>query len=75
MVGSDYSEDLRIGPEILKQHADVYRRLRNTLRFLLGNLNGFDDTEKLDISKMPALESWVLNRMWGMDELLRRSCE
>ena len=33
VVGSDYSEDMRIGPEILKQHADVYRRLRNTLRF------------------------------------------
>ncbi|MEQ8195208.1 MAG: isoleucine--tRNA ligase, partial [Rhodospirillales bacterium] len=45
VVGSDYSEDLRIGPEILKQHSDVYRRLRNTLRYLLGNLNGFGDDE------------------------------
>ncbi len=41
VVGSDYAEDLRIGSAILKQHADVYRRLRNTLRFLLGNLAGF----------------------------------
>jgi len=41
VVGSDYSEDLRIGPEILKRNADIYRRLRNTLRYLLGNLAGF----------------------------------
>ncbi len=73
VVGSDYSEDLRIGPEILKQHADVYRRLRNTLRFLLGNLNGFDNSEKLDILDMPELERWVLNRIWGMDQSLRKA--
>ena len=41
VVGSDYSEDVRIGPEILKHHSDVYRRLRNTLRYLLGALDGF----------------------------------
>ncbi len=38
---SDTSEDLRIGPEILKQQAELYRRLRNTLRWLLGSLDGF----------------------------------
>ena len=41
VVASDYTEDLRIGPEILKYQADVYRRLRNTLRYLLGALAGF----------------------------------
>ena len=46
VVGSDYAEDLRIGSAILKQHADIYRRLRNTLRFLLGNLAGFDERER-----------------------------
>ena len=75
VVGSDYSEDLRIGPEILKQHSDVYRRLRNTLRFIIGNLNGFDESEKLDISEMPELERWVLNRIWGMDSQLRKACD
>ncbi len=74
VVGSDYSEDLRIGPEIIKQHADIYRRLRNTLRFLLGNLNGFDPAERLELSEMPELERWVLHRVWEMDALLRRSC-
>src|SRR5881392_1489511 len=41
VVGSDYSEDIRIGPEILKRHSDAYRRLRNTLRYLLGALDGY----------------------------------
>jgi isoleucyl-tRNA synthetase len=75
VVGSDYSEDLRVGPEILKQHADVYRRLRNTLRFILGNLNGFTEEEKLDISEMPELERWALNRIWRMDRTLRQACD
>ena len=44
---SDYAEDLRIGPEILKQQADAYRRLRNTLRYLLGSLAGFTEAERV----------------------------
>ena len=75
VVASDYSEDLRIGPEILKHHADIYRRLRNTLRYLLGNLNGFDDTERLPVADMPELERWVLHRIWELDRMLRGSCE
>ncbi len=75
VVGSDYSEDLRIGPEILKRNADIYRRLRNTLRYLLGNLNGFDESERLPADQMPELERWVLHRLWRMDGLLRQACE
>jgi isoleucyl-tRNA synthetase len=41
VVGTDYTEDQRIGPEILKHQAEAYRRLRNTLRYLLGSLDGF----------------------------------
>ena len=47
VVGSDYYEDLRIGPEIIKHHTDHYRRLRNTLRYLLGSLSGFSEKEKI----------------------------
>jgi len=75
VVGSDYSEDLRIGPDILKQHSDVYRRLRNTLRFILGNLNEFDDTERLGISEMPELDRWVLHRLWELDTMIRKACD
>ncbi|MEK9672347.1 MAG: isoleucine--tRNA ligase [Rhodospirillaceae bacterium] len=75
VVGSDYSEDLRIGPEIIKSHADIYRRLRNTLRYLLGSLNGFEASERLPVDQMPELERWVLNRIWNLDKMLRRACD
>jgi isoleucyl-tRNA synthetase len=75
VVGSDYSEDLRIGPEILKSQSDIYRRLRNTLRYLLGNLSGFDDGERLAPADMPELERWVLHRVFGLDRLLRKACD
>ena len=75
VVGSDYSEDLRIGAEILKRNADIYRRLRNTLRFLLGNLNGFDESERLDVAELPELERWALHRIWEMDRLIRDACD
>ena len=74
VVGSDYSEDLRIGPEIIKYHADIYRRLRNTLRFLLGNLNGFDPADTMAPDEMPDLERWVLHRLWELDGRVRRAC-
>jgi isoleucyl-tRNA synthetase len=75
VVGSDYSDDLRIGPDILKSHADVYRRLRNTLRFLLGNLDGFEDAERIDFAQMPELERSVLHRLWELDGKMRKACD
>ncbi len=75
VVGSDYSEDLRIGPEILKHHSDIYRRLRNTLRYMLGNLNGFSSAERVDAADMPELERWVLHRLAEMDTLIRKACD
>ncbi len=63
VVGSDYYDDLRIGKEILVRHADHYRRLRNTLRYLLGALNGFERNEEIDFNEMPELEQWVLHRV------------
>ena len=46
----DYSEDHRIGPEILKGVADQYRKLRNTFRYLLGALDGFSEAERVDVA-------------------------
>ncbi len=68
----DYTHDHRIGPEILKGVADSYRRLRNTLRFILGNLNGFTDAEKVEPQDMPELEAWVLHRLAELDEKVRK---
>jgi len=75
VVASDYEEDLRIGPEIIKQQTDIYRRLRNTLRYLLGSLDGFDAAERVDQSGMPELERWVLHRVQEMDRALRTACD
>jgi len=71
VVASDYSEDLKIGQDIIKHQADAYRRLRNTLRYILGNLDGFEESERLDISEMPELERWVLHRLTEIDALVR----
>jgi isoleucyl-tRNA synthetase len=67
----DFTNDQRIGKEILKGVADSYRRLRNTLRFLLGNLAGFSDAEEVAAKDMPELEQWVLHRLAEMDAEVR----
>lgn len=71
VMNSDTTEDLRIGPEILKQQAELYRRLRNTLRWLLGALDGFTEAERVPRAEMPELERWVLHRLAELDRLVR----
>ncbi|MEO0387989.1 MAG: isoleucine--tRNA ligase [Pseudomonadota bacterium] len=68
---TDYTADQRIGPEILKGTADSYRRLRNTLRFLLGNLADFSDAERVEPAEMPELERWILHRLSELDAEVR----
>lgn len=68
---TDYTADQRIGPEILKGVADSYRRLRNTMRFMLGSLSDFDEAERVEPADMPELERWVLHRLAGLDEQVR----
>jgi isoleucyl-tRNA synthetase len=72
---SDISEDLRIGPEILKQVAELYRRLRNTLRWVLGSLADFDQAERVPLAEMPELERWVLHRLSELDARIRASVQ
>jgi isoleucyl-tRNA synthetase len=64
---TDYTGDQRIGPEILKGVADSYRRLRNTLRFLLGALADHDPARDVGLEEMPELERWVLHRLAELD--------
>ena len=72
VVSTDYFEDVRIGKEILAGQVDAYRKLRNTLRYLLGALDGFTDAEKVAVAAMPELERWVLHRVAEMDADLRK---
>jgi isoleucyl-tRNA synthetase len=67
----DYTEDHRIGEEILKGVSDQYRKLRNTFRYLLGALDGFADGERLPVEEMPELERYVLALLGEMDATLR----
>ena len=75
VVSSDYSEDQRIGPEILKHQAEHYRRMRNTLRYLLGALDGFSASEKVEATEMPELERWILHRLSELDRIVRKSVD
>ena len=68
---SDYTSDLRIGPEILKGVADSYRRLRNTMRFMLGSLADFTAADQVAPEAMPELEQWVLHRLAQLDATVR----
>ena len=72
----DYSEDIRIGKDTLKSTGDIYRRIRNTLRFLLGALDGFTKDEMpedffADPSSAPELEQLVLHQMYEVDKQAR----
>ncbi|WP_230292237.1 isoleucine--tRNA ligase [Croceicoccus sp. Ery5] len=66
----DYTEDHRIGPEILKGVADQYRKLRNTFRYLLGALDGYDGTDVPEMAQFPELERYVLTLLSDLDAKL-----
>ncbi len=67
----DFTEDHRIGDEILKGVADQYRKLRNTFRYLLGALEGWTEEERLPADQMPALERWVLHKLAVLSDELK----
>ncbi|MCZ8325588.1 MAG: isoleucine--tRNA ligase [Sphingomonadaceae bacterium] len=69
----DFTEDHRIGDEILKGVADQYRKLRNTFRYLLGALDGFSDAEVVDVAQMPELERYMLGQLKQLDTVLRQA--
>ena len=68
---SDYAEDIRIGKDTLKLTADLYRRIRNTLRYLLGALDGFTAVEKINAADMPELERYMLHLLTVEDAAIR----
>jgi isoleucyl-tRNA synthetase len=70
-ASSDYSDDLRIGKEIMGSAVDSYRKVRNTLRYLLGALAGFSEEERLPHAKMPELERYLLDLVARLDEDVR----
>jgi isoleucyl-tRNA synthetase len=71
----DYTEDSRIGPAILQTTIDGYRKLRNTVRYLLGALAGFDESERVAHADMPPLERFILHRLHELDGQVRAGYE
>ncbi len=69
----DFTEDHRIGKEILQGVADQYRKLRNTFRYLLGALDGFDEAEKVAVAEMPELERYMLVLLEKLDATLKQA--
>ena len=68
---TDYWDDQRIGPEILKTSVETYRKLRNTLRWMLGNLAHLHGDERVAVAHMPELERLMLHRLAELDPLVR----
>ncbi len=68
VTSTDYFNEHRIGDEIIRNQAEAYRKIRNTMRFMIGNLADFEDAEILDYSELPELERWVLHRLTEVDE-------
>ncbi len=73
VCASDYADDLRIGPEILKTTADTYRKLRNTVRWMLGNLAHLHDEDRVAVAQMPELERLMLHRLSELDRTVRQA--
>lgn len=67
----DYTEDHRIGDEILKGVTDTYRKLRNTFRYMLGGLSDFTEDERVSPADMPELERYILHRLAVVDAELK----
>ncbi len=73
VCASDYADDLRIGPEILKGTIETYRKLRNTMRWMLGTLAHFHEDDRVSLEKMPELERLMLHRLAELDVLVRKA--
>ena len=71
----DFTEDHRIGKEILSGVSDQYRKLRNTFRYMLGALEGFSDAEKVAVADMPELERYLLHLLADMDAKLKTAVD
>ena len=76
VASSDYAEDLRIDKNILAQHAESYRKIRNTFRFILGNIKDSFEPQKFDlieIKKLDELEQYILHKLFTLDFLVKEN--
>ena len=75
VASADYAEDLRLGPEILKTNIEAYRKLRNTMRYILGAVDDFQDWEFTQAKDMPELDRYILHRLHELEGQVRQAYE
>jgi isoleucyl-tRNA synthetase len=75
VASADYAEDLRLGPEILKTNIEAYRKLRNTMRYILGAVDGLQDWEFVQAKDMPELDRYILHRLHELEGQVRQAYE
>ena len=75
VASADYAEDLRLGPEILKTNIEAYRKLRNTMRYILGAVDGLQDWEFVQAKDMPELDRYILHRLHELEVQVRQAYE
>jgi isoleucyl-tRNA synthetase len=76
VASADYTQDMRISKEIMKQLSDAYLKIRNTARYMLGNLNGFDpDADLLPVSRLEPLDRYTLNAFNDLCQTVREGYE
>ena len=74
-VSSDFTDDLRVGQEIMKANVESYRKIRNTFRFILGNLDNFSEEEIIPYNEMPELEKYILHKLFLINDQVRNGYE
>ena len=72
VAGSDYTEDIKFGENILSGHVDIYRRVRNTFCYLLGSVTGFTHADRLAYKDLGDFDKWVLHRLYEIDATVRQ---
>ena len=76
IASAEYGDDLRLGKIMLDQSGEMYRKLRNTLRYCLGATKGFEQSERVALDKeLPLLERWLLHRLYQVDAAVRKGFE
>jgi isoleucyl-tRNA synthetase len=73
VCASDYADDQRIGPDILKNTIETYRKLRNTIRWMLGTLHHFKPSDTVAVADMPELERLMLHQLAAQDAIVRKA--
>lgn len=72
VASTSYTEDQYVGPKILKAVAETYRKLRNTMRYILASLKDWSDAEHVEPAQMPELERYILHRLSEVDAQVRK---